>query len=100
MPQPKDRLAKWIQKQDPYICCLQEIHFTSRVTYTLKVRGWKKIFEEIVAENIPNTGKESLAQIQEAQRVPYKINPRRNTPRLILIKLNKIKDKEKIFESS
>ena len=37
-------LAEWIQKQDPYICCLQETHFTSRDTYKLKVRGWKKIF--------------------------------------------------------
>ena len=45
-------------------------------------------------------GKEPLAQIQEAQRVPYKINPRRNTPRLILIKLNKIKDKEKILKAA
>ena len=31
-------------KQDPYLCCLQETHFTSRDTYKLKVRGWKKIF--------------------------------------------------------
>ena len=37
------RLSEWIQKQDPYICCLQETHFTSRDTYNLKVRGWKKI---------------------------------------------------------
>ena len=33
-----------IQKQDPYICCLQETHFRPRDTYRLKVRGWKKIF--------------------------------------------------------
>ena len=39
----RHRLAEWIQKQDPYICCLQETHFTSRDTYKLKVRGWKKI---------------------------------------------------------
>ena len=45
MPQPKDRLAEWIQKQDPYICCLQEIHFKTRDTYRLKVKGWKKIFD-------------------------------------------------------
>ena len=45
-------------------------------------------------------GKESLTQIQEAQRVPYKINPRRNTPRHILIKLTKIKDKEKILKAA
>ena len=44
--------------------------------------------------------KESLTQIQEAQRVPYKVNPRRNTPRHILIKLTKIKDKEKILKAS
>ena len=43
-PTKRHRLAEWIQKQDPYICCLQETHFTSRDTYKLKVRGWKKIF--------------------------------------------------------
>ena len=53
----------------------------------------KKTFEEVIAKNFPNMGKEPLTQIQEA-RVPYKINPRRNTPRHILIKLTKIKDKE------
>ena len=44
MPQSKDRLAEWIQKQDPYICCLQETHLKTRDTYKLKVKGWKKIF--------------------------------------------------------
>ena len=43
-PTKRRTLAEWIQKQDPYICCLQETHFTSRDTYKLKVRGWKKIF--------------------------------------------------------
>ena len=43
-PNKRHRLAEWIQKQDPYICCLQETHFTSRDTYKMKVRGWKKIF--------------------------------------------------------
>ena len=42
-PSRRHRMAEWIQKQDPYICCLQETHFTSRDTYKLKVRGWKKI---------------------------------------------------------
>ena len=45
-------------------------------------------------------GKESLTQIQEAQRVPYKINQRRNALRHILIKLTKIKDKEKILKAA
>ena len=43
-PTKRQRLAEWIHKQEPYICCLQETHFTSRDTYKLKVRGWKKIF--------------------------------------------------------
>ena len=41
-PTKRHRLAEWIQKQDPYICCLQEIHFRPRDTHRLKVRGWKK----------------------------------------------------------
>ena len=60
----------------------------------------EKIFQEIITENFPNMGKESLTQIQEGQRIPYKINPRRNTPRHILIKLTKIKDKEKILKAA
>ena len=43
-PTKRQRLAEWIQKQDPYICCLQETHFKTRDTYRLKVKGWKKIF--------------------------------------------------------
>ena len=43
-PTKRHRLAEWIQKQDPYICCLQETHFRSRDTYRLKMRRWKKIF--------------------------------------------------------
>ena len=40
----RHRLTEWIQKQDPYIFCLQETHFRLRDTYRLKVRGWNKIF--------------------------------------------------------
>ena len=43
-PTRRHRLAEWIQKQDPYICCLQETHFRSQDTYRLKVKGWKNIF--------------------------------------------------------
>ena len=59
-----------------------------------------EISEEIIAENFLNMGKESLTQIQDVQQVPYKINPRRNTPRHILIKLTKIKDKEKLLKAA
>ena len=65
-----------------------------------KKKGTEKIFEEIIVENFPNMGKEIVNQVQEAQRVPYKINPRRNTPRHILIKLSKIKYKEKILKAA
>ena len=43
-PTKRQRLAEGIQKQDPYICCLQETHLKPRNTYRLKVKGWKKIF--------------------------------------------------------
>ena len=43
-PTKRHRLAEWIQKQDPYICCLQETHFRPIDTYRLKVTGWKSIF--------------------------------------------------------
>jgi len=43
-PTKRQRLAQWIQKQNLYTCCLQETHFSSRDTYILKLRGWKKIF--------------------------------------------------------
>ena len=43
-PTKRHRLAEWIQKQDPYICCLQETHFKPKDTYRLKVRGWDNIF--------------------------------------------------------
>ena len=43
-PTKRQRLAEWIQKQDPCICFLQEIHLETRDTYKLKVKGWKKIF--------------------------------------------------------
>ena len=45
-PTKRQRLDEWIQKQDPYICCLQETHLKPRDTYRLKVKGWKKIFHE------------------------------------------------------
>ena len=56
-----------------------------------KNKGSEKLFQEVIVENIPNMGKEIVSQVQEAQRVQYRINPRRNMSRHILIKLSKIK---------
>ena len=61
-----------------------------------KKKGYEKIFEEIIVENFPNMEKDIVTQVQETQRVPHRINPRRNTPRHILIKLTKTKHKERI----
>ena len=63
-------------------------------------KGPEKIFEEMIVENFPNMGKEIATQVQEAQEVPYRINPRKNTPRHIVIKLAKIKDKEKLLKAA
>ena len=43
-PTKRQRLAEWIQKEDLYICCLQETHLETRDTYRLKVKGWKEVF--------------------------------------------------------
>ena len=70
------------------------IHMTGVPEGGERERGPKNIFEEIIVENFPNMGKKIATQVQEVQRVPYRINPRRNMPRHIVIKLAKIKDKE------
>ena len=53
-----------------------------------KKKCHEKIFEEIIVENFPKMGKGIATQVQQAQRVPNRINSRQNTPKLILIKLN------------
>ena len=58
------------------------------------------IFEEIVAENFPTMRKEIGNQVQQSQRVSGRINPRRDTPRHIIAKLIKIKDKDKILKET
>jgi len=60
----------------------------------------RKILEEIIAENFPKVGKEITTQVQETQRVPNRISPRRNTTRHILITLTKIKHKEQILKAA
>ena len=58
------------------------------------------LFEQIMKENFPNLAKEiDFQEAQEAQRVPKKLDPRRNTPRHIIITLSKIKNKERILEA-
>ena len=65
-----------------------------------KKKGYEKIFEEIIVENFPNMEKEIVNQVQEARRIPYRVNPRRNMPRHILIKLTKTKHKYRILKAA
>ena len=59
------------------------------------------LFEQIMKENFPNLGKEiDFQEVQEAQRVPKKLDPRRNTPRHIIITLPKMKQKERNLEAA
>ena len=64
-----------------------------------KKKDHEKILE-IIVENFPKMGKEIITKVQETQIVPNRINPRQNTPRHILIKLAKIKDKEQILKAA
>ena len=60
----------------------------------------ENIFETIMNENFPNLAKEIDIQVQDAQRVPKKLDPRRNISRHITIKLPKVKDKEIILNAA
>ena len=60
-----------------------------------KKKDHEKILEEIIVENFPKMGKEIITKVQETQSVPNRINPRRNTPRHILIKLQRSNTKNK-----
>ena len=63
-------------------------------------KEYEKFFEEIIVEKFPNMEKKVAKQVQEAQRVPHRINPRKNTPRHILIKLTKTKHKERLLKAA
>ena len=61
----------------------------------------ENLFEQIMKENFPNLAKEiDFREVQEAQRVPKKLDPRKHTPRHIIIKSPKIKDKEGILKAA
>ena len=66
-PTKRDTLAEWIQKQDPYICCLQETHFRHRDKYRLKVKGWKKI------SHANGNQKEAGVAILVSDKIDFKI---------------------------
>ena len=58
------------------------------------------LFEKVMKENFPNLVKEINIQVHEAQRIPNKMDAKRTTPRHIIIKMPKVKDKERIFKAA
>ena len=87
-PTKRQRLAEWIQKQDPYICCLQETHLETSDTCRLKVKGWKKIFHAnrdkkkagvaiLISDKIYFKTKAVKRDKEGHYRIDQRINPRR-----------------------
>ena len=63
-------------------------------------QGTENLLEKIVTENFPNLAKEIYIQVQEAPRVPSKLDPKRTTPRHNIMKMLKVKDKERILKAA
>ena len=76
------------------------IHITGIPEGEEKEQEIENLFEKVVTEKFPNLMREKVMQVQEAQRVPIKMNPKRPTPRHIIIKMANFKDKEKILRAS
>ena len=62
-------------------------------------QGIENLYYKIVTENLPNLVKEKVTQVQEAQRVPNKLDPQRSTPRHIIIKMTRLKEKDRILKA-
>ena len=105
--QPERNEEIRIQKNEERLRNLQDIFKRSNIQIIgvpereEEEREIENIFEQIMKENSPNLAKEiDFQEVQEAQRVPKKLDPRRNTPKHIIIILPKIKDKERILEAA
>ena len=105
--QAEQHEEKRIQKNEDSISSLWDNFKCSYIRITGLPEGEEEeqeiesLCENIMKENFPNLAKETdLQEVQEAERVPKKLDPRRNTPRHIIIKLPKIKDKERILKAA
>ena len=104
--QPDKNEATRIQKNEERLRNLQDILKCSNIRIIgvpeeEKEQNIENVLEQIMKKNFPNLAKEiDFQEVQEAQRVPKKLDPRRNTPRHIIITLPKIKDKERILEAA
>ena len=105
--QPEKNEETRIQKTEERLRNLQDILKRSNIWIIEVAEGEEEeqktenLFEQMMKEDFPSLAKEiDFQEVQEAQRIPKKLDPRRNTPRHIIIKLPKIKDKEKILKAA
>ena len=105
--QPEQNEETRIEKTEERLRNLQDILKHSNIQITGVPEGEEEeqkiesLFEKIIKENFSNLAKEiDFQEVQEAQRVPKNLDPRRNTPRHIIITLPKIKNKESILEAA
>ena len=105
--QPEKNEETRIQENEERLRNLQDIFQCSNIRITGVPEGEEEeqkienLFEQIMKENFPNPAKETdFQEVQEAWRVPKKLDPRRNTPRNIIIKLPKIEGKERILKTA
>ena len=105
--QPEKNEETRTQKNEERLRNLQDILKRSNIQIIGVPEGEEEeqkienLVEQIMKENFPHLAKEiDFQEVQEAQRVPKKLDPRKHTPRYIIIKLPKIKDKERILEAA
>ena len=105
--QPEQNEKTKIQKNEERLRNLQDIFKLSNIRIIGVPEGEEKeeevenLFEQIMKENFPNLAREiDFQEVQEAQTGPKKLDPRKHTPRHIIITLPKIKDKERILEAA
>ena len=98
---PQSRIQKRMKTNEDSLRDLWDnIKGTNNCIIGVPEREERKKRPEKISENFPNMGKEIVSQVQEAQRVPGRIKPRRNTLRHIVIKLTKIKHRDKIVKAT
>ena len=76
-PNKRHRIAEWIRKHDPHICCLQETHLRTKDLNRLKVKGWKQIFQANGQEK-KNRGSNTHIRQNRLQKKDHKETPRRS----------------------
>ena len=105
--QPEKNEETRIRKNEERLRNLQDIFKCSNIWIIGVPEGEEEeqkienLFEQIMKENFPSVAKEiDFQEVQEVQRVPKNLNPRRNTPRHIILTLPKIKDEERILQAT